>query len=107
MSDDFENFYRGSRESRREFVTRRLADLRLDVDQTDPPEIAERKERERAARLAAHDALFADDFVEVAGAPRLISTDLAHKLGYRIERPAFTAGSDPDDGAVADDWRPE
>ncbi len=61
-------------------------------------------DRKAAAR---HDRHFADDFIPVAGAAVPLSLTLAHQLGYRIERPRYTAGSDPDDGAIADDYRPE
>lgn len=54
------------------------------------------------ARAAAHDRHFADDFVDVAGAPRRISKTLAQKLGYSLQRPRYTAGGDPDDGHAGD-----
>ena len=95
-------FWRQPR-TRREIADRVLAGLRLDVDHSDPPEVIERKARESRERQARHDALFARHFVTIDG--RLISRELAGKLGYVLSEPAFTAGSEPDDGEVGDDYR--
>jgi len=90
-------------ETRHQAADRLLAGLHLDVDHADPPEVAERKAKERAARLDQHDHMFRDGFTYAGG--RLMSNELATKLGYRIDRPAFTAASEPDDGEIGDEPR--
>jgi hypothetical protein len=100
MTDD--DIWGRTRENRRATADRLMTGLRLDVDHSDPPEVQERKARERAAKLEAHDRMFAPGYVTAGG--RLMSTELATKLGYEISRPAFTAASDPEDGEM-DDYR--
>ncbi len=71
-----------SRETRRETADRLMASLHLNVEQSDPPEVAARKARERKERIEAHDRLFRPGYVEING--RLYSAELAAQLGYEV-----------------------
>ncbi len=70
-------------ESRKDAAARILKGLRLDVDQSDPPEVADRKAREAAQRMAEHDALFAPGFMLINN--RLVSRELGRQLGFDPE----------------------
>ena len=70
------------RETRAEAAARIMSGLRLDVDQADPPEVADRKARERRERLEQHDSLFRPGYMEING--RLYSAELAGQLGFEV-----------------------
>ncbi len=70
-------------ESKRQTADRLMSRLRLNVDQSDPPEVAQRKAREAAQRMAEHDALFAPGFMLINN--RLVSRELGRQLGFDPE----------------------
>ena len=92
MTDDI--WTTGRRETRRQAAVRIMTDLQLGTGRSDPPEVAARKARETAERLAQHDAYHADDFLRLRGAPRPISKGLATQLGYSVQQVRWAAGSD-------------
>jgi hypothetical protein len=81
MTDE-DSIWDRTRENRRAIADRLMTGLHLDVDQSDPPEVAERKARERAAKLEQHDAMFSSGYVTAGG--RLMSVELAKRLGYEV-----------------------